>query len=199
VADRGSGTFGGPWLGDLGDAQPGERVGAGCQGDNCHADTVRCLPERWAVAGVLADSAAQRSNTALCRLESERHSEPEELPLLVTVIDECQAQHGAAFADELARRPRTTDRPARRAVRPGPLETGLLVAAGPEIGRRVHPATGRTMIYMAARPTHGTDIFVGDTDELADVRWASLAEAEELMRPYGIFGPVREHLARFLH
>lgn len=41
-------------------------------------------------------------------------------------------------------------------------ETGLLVAAGPEIGRRVHPATGRTMIYMAAKPTHGTDIFVGE-------------------------------------
>jgi 8-oxo-dGTP pyrophosphatase MutT (NUDIX family) len=78
-------------------------------------------------------------------------------------------------------------------------ETGLLVAAGPEIGRRVHPATGRTMIYMAARPTHGTDIFVGDRDELAEVRWVSLAEAEELMRPYGMFGPVRKHLVALLY
>jgi len=74
-------------------------------------------------------------------------------------------------------------------------ETGLLVAAGQEIGRRVHPATGRTMIYMAARPTHGTDIFVGDRDELAEVRWVTLSEAEQLMQPYGMFGPVREHLA----
>jgi hypothetical protein len=52
------------------------------------------------------------------------------------------------------------------------------------------------MIYMAARPTHGTDIFVGDRDELTEVRWVSLMEAEELMQPYGMFGPVREHLAK---
>ena len=78
-------------------------------------------------------------------------------------------------------------------------ETGLLVAAGQEIGRRVHPATGRTMIYMAAKPTHGTDIFVGDRDELGEVRWVPLAEAEELMQPYGMFGSVREYLAKTLH
>jgi excisionase family DNA binding protein len=88
--------------------------------------------------------------------------------------------------------------PADAGVREVKEETGLLVAAGQEIGRRVHPATGRTMIYMAARPTHGTDIFVGDRDELAEVRWVPLAEAEELMQPYGMFGPVREHLATTL-
>jgi hypothetical protein len=27
------------------------------------------------------------------------------------------------------------------------------------------------MIYMAATPTRGTSIFVGDQDELAEVRW----------------------------
>jgi NADH pyrophosphatase NudC (nudix superfamily) len=52
------------------------------------------------------------------------------------------------------------------------------------------------MIYMAARPTHGTEIFVGDADELAEVRWVSLAEADELLS--GMFEPVREHLAREL-
>jgi 8-oxo-dGTP pyrophosphatase MutT (NUDIX family) len=88
--------------------------------------------------------------------------------------------------------------PADAGVREVKEETGLLVAAGQEIGRRVHPATGRMMIYMAARPTHGTDIFVGDRDELAEVRWVPLAEAEELMQPYGMFGPVREHLATTL-
>src|SRR5689334_1024887 len=69
--------------------------------------------------------------------------------------------------------------PADAGVREVKEETGLLVAAGQEIGRRVHPATGRTMIYMAARPTHGTDVFVGDRDELAEVRWVTLADAEE--------------------
>ncbi len=55
------------------------------------------------------------------------------------------------------------------------------------------------MIYMAAQPTHGTDIFVGDRHELAEVRWVTLAEAEQLMQPYGMFGPVRKHLAKLLN
>lgn len=88
--------------------------------------------------------------------------------------------------------------PADAGVREVKEETGLLVAAGQEIGRRVHPATGRTMIYMAANPTHGTNIFVGDRNELAELRWVPLAEAEELMQPYGMFGPVHEHLAKTL-
>jgi 8-oxo-dGTP pyrophosphatase MutT (NUDIX family) len=88
--------------------------------------------------------------------------------------------------------------PADAGIREVKEETGLQVAAGQEIGRRVHPATGRTMIYMAAKPTHGTDIFVGDRDELAEVRWVTLVQAEQLMRPYGMFGPVHEHLARTL-
>jgi 8-oxo-dGTP pyrophosphatase MutT (NUDIX family) len=88
--------------------------------------------------------------------------------------------------------------PADAGIREVKEETGLQVEAGQEIGRRVHPATGRTMIYMAARPTHGTEIFVGDLDELAEVRWVTLAEADQLMQPHGIFGPVREHLARAL-
>jgi excisionase family DNA binding protein len=88
--------------------------------------------------------------------------------------------------------------PADAGIREVKEETGLQVDAGQEIGRRVHPATGRTMIYMAARPTHGTDIFVGDRDELSEVRWVTRTEAEGLMQPYGIFGPVREHLAKIL-
>ena len=54
------------------------------------------------------------------------------------------------------------------------------------------------MIYLAARPTHGTEIHRGDEDELAEVRWVSLAEADELMAAYGMFEPVREHLVREL-
>jgi 8-oxo-dGTP pyrophosphatase MutT (NUDIX family) len=84
------------------------------------------------------------------------------------------------------------------AVREVKEETGLEVRAGREIGRRVHPKTGRTMIYVAARPVRpdDLDVFVGDTDELAEVRWLTLAEADELLP--GMFEPVRAHLARAL-
>lgn len=72
-------------------------------------------------------------------------------------------------------------------------ETGLLViAAEREIGRRVHPRTGRTMIYLACAPIGGTSVFVGDEEELAEVRWLSLVEAEELLP--GMFEPVHRHL-----
>lgn len=83
------------------------------------------------------------------------------------------------------------------AVREVKEETGLLVRAGHhEIGRRVHPKTRRTMIYLACSPTHGTDVYVGDEDELAEVRWLSLAEVDTLMP--GVYEPVREHLGRLI-
>lgn len=83
------------------------------------------------------------------------------------------------------------------AVREVKEETGLDVRAGhQEIGRRVHPKTQRTMIYLACTPTHGTDVFVGDEEELAEVRWLSLIEVDTLMP--GAFEPVREHLSRLI-
>jgi 8-oxo-dGTP pyrophosphatase MutT (NUDIX family) len=88
--------------------------------------------------------------------------------------------------------------PADAAVREVKEETTLEVSAGEVIGERVHPRTGRTMIYLAARPARGTDVFVGDQDELAEVRWVSLAEADELMAEYGMFAAVREYLEREL-
>ncbi|MFN2496945.1 MAG: NUDIX hydrolase, partial [Pseudonocardiaceae bacterium] len=76
-------------------------------------------------------------------------------------------------------------------------EAGLLVrAAHREIGRRVHPKTGRTMIYLTCQPTEGTDIHVGDPEELAEVSWIGLAEIDALLP--GMYEPVREHLGRTL-
>lgn len=85
------------------------------------------------------------------------------------------------------------------AVREVKEETGLEVRAGHvEIGRRVHPSTGRTMIYLACTPVGpNLDPFVGDTDELAEVRWLSLAEVDTLMK--NVFEPVREHLGRTIN
>jgi hypothetical protein len=52
------------------------------------------------------------------------------------------------------------------------------------------------MVYGAAKPAGKLDVVVGDPDELSEVRWASLAEADELLP--GMFEPVRDHLARRL-
>jgi 8-oxo-dGTP diphosphatase len=90
------------------------------------------------------------------------------------------------------------ENPADTAVRETKEEAGLRIQPGEVIGERDHPKTGRHMIYLAAAPTHGTDVFVGDEEELAEVRWVSLAELDELMGAGNIFAPVREHLAREL-
>jgi 8-oxo-dGTP diphosphatase len=86
------------------------------------------------------------------------------------------------------------ERPEDAAVREVKEETGVEIRAGKVIGERDHPATGRHMIYMAATPARATRLIVGDEAELAEVRWASLAEAAALMPD--MFGPVREYLAR---
>lgn len=53
------------------------------------------------------------------------------------------------------------------------------------------------MVYMAARPTRGTAVVVMDTEDLAEVRWVSLAEADDLTGGQ-IFEPVRQHLKQTL-
>lgn len=57
-------------------------------------------------------------------------------------------------------------------------ETGLTIAAAGEIGRRMHPATGRLIVYVAAVPAEGSEAQPGD--ELTEVRWASPEEAGRL-------------------
>lgn len=79
------------------------------------------------------------------------------------------------------------------AVRETAEEAGLTVTAIGEIGRRMHPVTSREIAYVACSVTAGT-AHATDPEELAEVRWAALAEAEELLP--GMFEPVREHLVR---
>lgn len=86
--------------------------------------------------------------------------------------------------------------PADTAIREVKEETGLLVKISHTIGERQHPVTGRHMIYIAARPYQGTAVHVGDEAELAEVRWATLSEAEQLLT--GMYEPVHEHLAHTL-
>jgi 8-oxo-dGTP pyrophosphatase MutT (NUDIX family) len=85
--------------------------------------------------------------------------------------------------------------PADAAVREVKEETGLRIAAGKEIGRRIHPVTSRWIVYIEAAPQGGTDAFVGDTEELAEVRWVTPAEADKLTGNT-IYEPVRVHLRR---
>jgi 8-oxo-dGTP pyrophosphatase MutT (NUDIX family) len=86
--------------------------------------------------------------------------------------------------------------PADAAIREVKEETGLVANYSKIIGRRVHPKTGRTMIYLACAPAEGTNVYVGDPEELSEVRWVGLAEADELLP--GLFEPVREHLVATL-
>lgn len=86
--------------------------------------------------------------------------------------------------------------PLDAAIRETKEECGLQVVISHTIGERTHPKTGRHMIYLAARPYNGTDVHNGDENELAEVKWVSLAEAEDLLA--GMFEPVHEHLVHVL-
>jgi 8-oxo-dGTP diphosphatase len=81
--------------------------------------------------------------------------------------------------------------PVETVLRRVPEETGITVTPSHVIGRRIHPKTGRVMIYVAASPD-STDISNGDPGDAAEVRWAALGELPELMPD--LFGPVREYL-----
>ena len=78
------------------------------------------------------------------------------------------------------------------AVRETKEETGLTVQASADLGGRVHPNTGRTMLYFACTVLDGT-AYVADEEELAEVAWCDRATLTTHV-PYPFFGPVQDYL-----
>jgi 8-oxo-dGTP pyrophosphatase MutT (NUDIX family) len=86
--------------------------------------------------------------------------------------------------------------PADAAKREAKEEVDLRLRHGRVIGKRKHPATGKTIIYVAARPIGSADAQLIDTRELAEIKWVSLDDALEVMP--SMFGPVQDYLRRSL-
>ena len=82
--------------------------------------------------------------------------------------------------------------PEQAAVREVAEEVGMTVKADRVLGERVHPKTGRAMVYVACAVTDG-DPEVLDTEEIAEVAWVTHDEIPAHV-PYGLFEPVQEHL-----
>ena len=83
------------------------------------------------------------------------------------------------------------------AVRETLEETGLEVKAVRVIGHLAsHPKSGREMFYTACDVVAG-EAHVADADELDAVAWVAHGEISDYV-PYGLFGPVQEHLDEVL-
>jgi 8-oxo-dGTP diphosphatase len=78
------------------------------------------------------------------------------------------------------------------AVRETKEEVGLDVRATSVLGGRIHPNTGRQMIYVACESNSG-DAQVLDADEIAELAWAERAELSNYV-PYGFFNAVQDYL-----
>jgi 8-oxo-dGTP diphosphatase len=78
------------------------------------------------------------------------------------------------------------------AVRETLEEAGVVVRAVRDLGQRVHPDTGRTMIYIACEVVGGT-AHVADEDEIAEVSWCD-RPAIATHIPYPLYGPVQRYL-----
>ena len=87
--------------------------------------------------------------------------------------------------------------PESAAVRETLEETGLNVSATHILGDRVHPNTGRMMIYVACIVLYGSANLV-DCDELEKVAWSSRAQLANYV-PYGFFSPVQAYLDKVIN
>lgn len=78
-----------------------------------------------------------------------------------------------------------------------PAETGVEIKPVLLFGRRIHPRTSRTMVYLAAEAVdEDAEPQVLDTDDLDTVEWAALDVVRERMPD--MYPPVREHLEAVL-
>ena len=83
----------------------------------------------------------------------------------------------------------------------GPLLVGRRVpdrsqrsASRAPVAAAVHRAAER-LDLCGREPVDGADVFVGDSEELADVRWVRLTEADDAFASFGgMFPPVHEYL-----
>ncbi|MDQ0758739.1 NUDIX domain-containing protein [Streptomyces canus] len=71
-------------------------------------------------------------------------------------------------------------------------EAGVIVAPMVVLGERVHPATGRRVVYVACRLLGG-DAHAASPREVAEVAWVRAGEIPELV-PGGLFRPVQAYL-----
>lgn len=78
------------------------------------------------------------------------------------------------------------------AIRETAEETGVTVRAIERLGERVHPATGRTMIYIACEAISGT-AHVADLEDIADVEWCDSKTLFGYV-PYPFYGPVQDYI-----
>jgi 8-oxo-dGTP diphosphatase len=69
-------------------------------------------------------------------------------------------------------------------------------AARQVLGERLHPDTGRRVMYVACDLISGT-ARVANEDEIAEVAWCDLGEVLEYV-PLGFFVPVQEYLDAML-
>jgi 8-oxo-dGTP diphosphatase len=156
--------------------------------------------------GVLLGMSKQRASQLLQRgreIAAIKSTQPEPQPVVAAIVT---SRKGVLVTERKDGRPRfgfvtgeiePLESPADAAVREVKEETGLEVRHGRIIGRRVHPDTARTMIYMTAQVTgRSGEPFVGDDAELERVFWVSVAEAQKLMPT--MFEPVRKYLERTL-
>jgi len=81
--------------------------------------------------------------------------------------------------------------PGQAAIRETHEETGLTVTESKVLGERVHPATGRTMIYVACDILTGNPTIVDD--ELIELAWANRNELADYI-PFGFYPAVQEYL-----
>jgi 8-oxo-dGTP diphosphatase len=82
------------------------------------------------------------------------------------------------------------------AVREAREETGLTVVERKVLGERVHPTTGRTMVYVACDVVNG-HARIADHDELSEIAWSEHQQLAKYV-PHGFYPPVQQYLDQIL-